>query len=148
MSLIEAIKEEMKTLIVDGVLDPQDVVHAARNPNSAMHGQFEWNDGEAAEAYRLQQARALIKRVRVEVVRVDQEVVHIPSFIRTGEKKGYVETQVVVGTQAHSRAVIITLSQIATMLRNLGSPEVDDLLVSVEALKSRLSAELLVKTAV
>ena len=51
-----------------GRLDPQSVVAAARNKKSPLHKQFEWDDTKAAEKYRLEQARELIRLVRVEVV--------------------------------------------------------------------------------
>ena len=46
-----------------GELTPPDVVADARNPNSPLHSFFEWDDGAAAEAYRLSQARGLIRAV-------------------------------------------------------------------------------------
>jgi hypothetical protein len=46
-----------------GELTPEDVVNDARNPNSPLHTHFEWNDNAAAEQYRLQQARGLIRAV-------------------------------------------------------------------------------------
>jgi hypothetical protein len=138
MTIWTAIKEELQAIAEGGVLHPADVIAAARNPNSAMHGQFEWDNSEAAEAYRLQQARALIRRVKVNVVRSDQEVVHIPSFTRAGVSSGYVETKVVIGTKPHMATAIMTLMQCATMLRNLGMPELDDLIASIEQAKRDL----------
>lgn len=41
-------------------LNPCDVVEAARNPASPLHDKFTWDDGEAAEQYRLIEARKLI----------------------------------------------------------------------------------------
>jgi hypothetical protein len=140
MSVWKAIKEELEAIMVGGVLSPADVIDAARNPNSAMHSQFEWDDSEAAQAYRLQQARALIRRVKVNVVRSDQEVVHIPSFTRQASSPGYVETQVIVGATGQLAAAILTLTQCATMLRNLGMPEMDSLIASIESTKAELSA--------
>lgn len=46
-----------------GVLKPKLVVAAARNPKSALHSKFEWNNGKAADAYRLIQAASLIRSV-------------------------------------------------------------------------------------
>jgi hypothetical protein len=43
-----------------GVLMPLAVVDAARPPSSPLHSRFEWNNTEAAEKYRLWQARQLI----------------------------------------------------------------------------------------
>lgn len=46
-----------------GVLRAADVVAFARNPDTALHGRFEWDDTEAARQYRLWQARELIRVV-------------------------------------------------------------------------------------
>ncbi len=45
----------------NGVVRPADVVDYARNPETALHAQFTWDDGVAAHAYRLWQARHIIK---------------------------------------------------------------------------------------
>lgn len=50
-----------------GRLLPQLVVKAARSKVSPLHQHFEWDDSAAAEKYRVEQARALI-RVCVEYV--------------------------------------------------------------------------------
>lgn len=50
-----------------GLANPHDVVNFARNPKTALHSQFEWRNGVAAEKWRLHQARNLI-RVYVEVI--------------------------------------------------------------------------------
>lgn len=44
-----------------GVLLPQKVVEVARKKTNPLHSWFEWNNGEAAEKYRLHQARQLIR---------------------------------------------------------------------------------------
>jgi hypothetical protein len=49
-----------------GRLTPNAVVEAARNPRSPLHRHFEWDDAKAAEAYRLDQAREIIRVVRIE----------------------------------------------------------------------------------
>lgn len=49
----------------NGILRPIDVVDAARPAGSVLHSQFEWDDSVAAEQYRLEQARKVI-RVTVE----------------------------------------------------------------------------------
>jgi hypothetical protein len=56
--------------IVDEILalsDADEMIHPARliewareNPDSELHGQFEWDDSKAAHEYRLHQARRLI----------------------------------------------------------------------------------------
>jgi len=51
----------------NGVLHPESVVDFARNKKTALHSAFEWDDSKAAEQYRMEQARRLI-RVMVEVI--------------------------------------------------------------------------------
>lgn len=47
----------------NGLLRPLDVVEFAKNPGTALHSKFEWDDTEAACQYRLWQARELIRVV-------------------------------------------------------------------------------------
>lgn len=56
-----------------GHLTPQFVVEAAKNPKSELHDYFQWDDGEAANQYRLMQARFLIRTVKLEIVREETE---------------------------------------------------------------------------
>jgi hypothetical protein len=44
-------------------LTTHNVLDAARPKSSVLHGDFEWNNGAAAELYRLQQARMLVRAV-------------------------------------------------------------------------------------
>jgi folylpolyglutamate synthase/dihydropteroate synthase len=46
-----------------GRLKPKNVVEAARDPKHVMHRHFEWDDRKAADAHRLDQARAIIRVV-------------------------------------------------------------------------------------
>ena len=54
-----------------GVLNPADVLASARAPEHPLHRHFEWNDGAAGEAYRMLQVGALVRRVRLTIVRGD-----------------------------------------------------------------------------
>lgn len=44
-----------------GALRPAEVVAFAANPKTALHGRFEWDNTEAAEKWRLHQARNIIR---------------------------------------------------------------------------------------
>lgn len=46
-----------------GLLLPETVVREARTKSSPLHSRFEWDDGEAADRYRIWQARQLIRVV-------------------------------------------------------------------------------------
>ncbi len=64
-----------------GALRPEDVVAAARDPASPLHQHFTWELGQAAAERWLDQARALIRTVRVRVTTTTFEL-HVPAYIR------------------------------------------------------------------
>mgnify|MGYP001559388828 CR=1 FL=1 len=51
----------------DGKLRPKDIVEASRDPKNALHRHLEWRDDIAAEAYRIEQAREIVRIVKVQV---------------------------------------------------------------------------------
>lgn len=53
--------------VAGGLLMPAAVVAFARDPDTALHSQFDWNDTSAAQAHRLHQARMVI-RLHVTVI--------------------------------------------------------------------------------
>ena len=57
------VKKELKMLEKRGLLKPEDVVEFAKNPKTALHEVFVWDDTEAAHFWRLHQARNLIRVV-------------------------------------------------------------------------------------
>lgn len=57
----------------DGRLEPDAVVAEARDETSPLHSLFTWDDTVAAERFRLLQAGALIRRIKITVLRSDPE---------------------------------------------------------------------------
>ena len=51
----------------NGKLSPVEVVDEARSISSPLHEVFDWDDNEAAEKWRLVQARNLINHITVEI---------------------------------------------------------------------------------
>ena len=71
-----------------GGLTPELVVEAARREESPIHRLFCWDDGKAAEEWRLHQASQLIRRIRVIVVEPDETKREIRAFVNiTPERK-------------------------------------------------------------
>ena len=64
-----------------GLLLPANIVERARSPNSALHKYFEWDDTAAASAYRLQQARNVIRAVVQIVPRADGSATAVRAYI-------------------------------------------------------------------
>lgn len=70
----------------NGAVTPQEVVEAARPETSPLHDYFEWNDNEAAQKYRLTQARGLLNRFRITYV-VEERRISAPMFLRDPARK-------------------------------------------------------------
>jgi hypothetical protein len=66
-------------LLKTGPLTAERVLNAARRESHPLHPVFEWDDGAAAEQYRLEQARHLSRSVRVvtETGETEPLVVHV-----------------------------------------------------------------------
>ena len=79
----------------DGGLTPEGVVTDATRKRSPLHGYFEWNEGEAAAQYRLEQARHLMRSVSVVIEgREDKEPVR--AFVRLLNNSHYRSLDVVL----------------------------------------------------
>lgn len=77
-----------------GEITPKDIVDDARNDNSPLHPFFEWSDSKAAEQYRLQQARGLIRSVVAIYVSDKNPAVRTRAYVHIpeGETSHYRET--------------------------------------------------------
>lgn len=92
---------------VHGVVTPEHVVDAARDPESPLHGYFEWDDVEAAEAHRRDQARALLRSWRIRVV-TNNVTVDVPAFVRAIEHRaGYVKIDEMMLSSAERRRSLL-----------------------------------------
>ena len=68
-----------------GELTPQNVVREPESPQHPLHGFFEWDNTKAAVQFRLDQARGIIRLVRV----ADTDAEEAPrAFISIGSDKG------------------------------------------------------------
>ena len=93
----ELIAEEIQRL---GQPTPHEVVDAARDEDSALHKHFTWDDSEAAEYWRLTQARQLIRAVKVRIIGAEGQPVVVRAFhLLPGEdqeeEQRYVHVEVV-----------------------------------------------------
>ena len=52
----------------NGFITPRLVVDDARNPASPLHDYFDWNNKEAAEKWRIEQAKYLIRTISITVI--------------------------------------------------------------------------------
>lgn len=92
----------------DGVR-PAEVVDAARPKDSPLHTAFNWDNKEAAELYRQEQARTLIRSiVVVKKGTINEEPKRVKAFVSvtTDEGRRYVSTaRVATDEELHARVV-------------------------------------------
>lgn len=82
----------------DGQLRPDDVLAAAEPDDSPIHDLFTWDDEIAGHRFRMDQARAVIKRVRVNYIQAEPKVreIRIAEYIHDPDlpqgQQGYIRT--------------------------------------------------------
>lgn len=64
----------------------ENVVDKARDPSSEIHDLFIWNDKVAAEEYRKEQARLLMRSVSIRIIHEDGDIVR-PAFFSVAIEK-------------------------------------------------------------
>ena len=90
----KAVRERLERIRIreKGVLTPDAVVADARNVTSPLHGYFTWDDTEAANQFRLEQARTLIRNIKVEVTTTTTRMA-APFYVRdpqrSSDEQGY-----------------------------------------------------------
>lgn len=76
-----------------GQITPDVLLETARSEDSSLHNKFTWDDSEAAEKWRLEEARYLIKSFRL-VVTIEEREIKVPMYVRDPSKddseQGYI----------------------------------------------------------
>lgn len=106
------IRNELTRLAAEhgGELQPKAVVDAARSDESPLHKSFDWDDTEAAEKWRLQQARQLIRAVVI-YEKVGRQTVPCRVFVsltpdREEDGAGYRLAHTVMSDETHRRQML------------------------------------------
>lgn len=66
---------------IHGHITPQIVLDEARIKTSPLHSYFEWNNSAAAEKFRLVQAAALIRRIKVTIEAQPERTINVRAFV-------------------------------------------------------------------
>jgi hypothetical protein len=151
----EAIREELAKIAEEngGRLTPEAVVAAASNRASVLHDFFEWDAKKAAQSYRIEQARMLIRSVRV-IVKTEKTTISTVAYIRDpdaeNEEQGYVATVSLLGDTARARVALVNeFSRAAAALRRARelalvfamADEIDALTTTVETMRTKVKAK-------
>lgn len=75
--IFNADAEKVYSEIGDNAITPEEILKRARNEGTELHKCFTWDDTEAAEKYRLQEARTIIRLLVVTPEREDAEPVRM-----------------------------------------------------------------------
>jgi hypothetical protein len=145
-----AIQKRLEELEQDGRLTPDDVVNEARNPDSPLHDQFEWDLERAAMNTWIRQARELITSVKVQIL-TQSVVLHVPRYLRDPDTdkslQGYVAIPKLMTDKERAKRALLQeferatqiLSRAAEYAAALGfSGEIPRLMHQVSSLAERL----------
>lgn len=136
-----------------GKLTPQDVVNEARDPANPLHAHFEWDDTAAAASWRIEQARTLIRSVRVEIT-TETKMVSTVYYVRDPEKgadeQGYVALpklkrqpdlarEALVAEFARAGAAMKRARDLADALEMVG--EIEEIATRIEALHDEAQSD-------
>ena len=108
----DAIRDELARIAEEnsGILTPDAVVAEAQAKNSILHDMFEWDNKKAAHEYRIDQARTLIRSVRV-IITTEKTTVSTVAYVRdpdmAGDEQGYCSTASLIGDVERSRAALV-----------------------------------------
>lgn len=115
---VQKIGEELEDIKQKGNLTPDRIVDRAKNSKSILHQYFDWDDTEAAEKWRLQQARQITNHI-IEVVSIRGEEVEERAYFSVTAKNdevSYVSLSEAITTPSYKKQL---LKDMETTLENL-----------------------------
>jgi hypothetical protein len=130
-----------------GRLDPTAVIEAARPPSSPIHSDFTWDVDEAAQACWVEEARRLIRLIKLEVTiehRTVTAVAYVTDPLRPPTSRRYVDITVAARQAEMAQQVLMAeLDRIAAAVRRaqeiaavLGlTDQLNELLSNVDAVR-------------
>jgi len=91
-----------------GLVTPDQLVEHARNPNNLLHQLFEWDDSTAAEQFRLEQARNILRSLvyEIEIIPGKVEEIRYTVNVMQNGRNGYVAIESALASEELSRQVI------------------------------------------
>lgn len=108
----ELVREVLEDLARNngGTITPDQVIDHARDEASPLHNYFEWNDTLAAANYRREQARSLLRSVKI-VVKYETKNVKTVAYVRDPSRKldeaGYIAVDRVKSDKDLAREVMV-----------------------------------------
>jgi len=130
----------------NGAIKPATVVQEASSPSSPLHSYFTWDDTEAAKKCRLEEARSIIRSVRIIHEDAPDIVVHAFTSVKATSKEskfsgyGYLSTPAALNKKEYKEQVLNTaLSEIEVWKRRYsGLVELASICGAIEATIKKL----------
>lgn len=87
---IKKLKAEFEEIrkIHKGKFSPKDVVEYARNKNTELHSRFEWDNKIAGDQYRIEQAKSIIRQLKITVIERENEIIKIREYSSLTTERG------------------------------------------------------------
>ena len=95
---------------IHGTVTPKIILEDSRDESAPLHPCFEWNDGKAAEAFRLQQAREILVCLQVTVESGEKEI-ETRAFVNIADQEEKNGAFIAVGaalSQEETRQAVLT----------------------------------------
>lgn len=126
-----------------GAVTPAAVVDAARDPDHPLHRAFVWDDSEAAERYRQDQARSLIRSIRVVVAAAEgpqTQTMYLNVTVRETESRAYLPARVVMSdAEYRAQALAEAMASLDGWTRRYGHlNELGDVFAAAAAARRKL----------
>lgn len=99
---IEMLREQCR-----GELTPEDILNDARHDNSPLHSFFEWSDTAAAQQYRLQQARGLIRSVVAIYVQPNAPAQRMRAYVHVPDTQPHYRETSHAMSQSRTRQLVL-----------------------------------------
>jgi len=134
----------------DGLLRLETIVTVASDPTSPLHEHFEWDDAKAAHSFRVDQARQLVRQMKIPL-KVGVHIVRAPAYVPAVSTRNAYE-RVDEVEPGSDKAHVIIMNELTRVSGILGRArkiaailhvehEIDGLLSALTDVSARLEGE-------
>lgn len=85
---------------------PQDILDKARNESSELHKCFTWDDSIAAEKWRLNEARVVVRQLVIKEDKVPTDRPEVRLLYSTDNRSGYKPTEVILQKEDEYKSLL------------------------------------------
>ena len=100
----QKVAEEIRSIGEEA--SPQQIVDMARSQSAELHKCFEWDDSIAAEKFRLEQARLVVRHLVIKEETVPEDRPEVRYFFKPKRDEGYKSTEIIVRKEDEYKALL------------------------------------------